>query len=60
MYFIGCLLFKIGNTSNVTLQVFNSLGQLVATICQEKQLPAGAYTYNLNKSDFRSGIYYAK
>lgn len=53
-------MFKIGNTSNVTLQVYNSLGQLIATICEAKQLPAGAYTYNLNLNDFKPGIYYAK
>lgn len=53
-------MFKIGSTSNITLKVYNSLGQLIATICEEKQLPAGSNSYNLNKTEFMSGIYYAK
>lgn len=54
------LMFKIGNKSNVTLQIFNSLGQLISTICDEKQMQSGSYTYNISKTDVNPGIYFAK
>jgi len=44
---------------NVTLQIFNSLGQLVTTLVDEPQ-SAGYYDYDWQADAFASGVYFAR
>ena len=44
-------------TENVSLKIFNSLGQEIATLINEKQSP-GTYSVDWNASDYSSGIYF--
>ncbi len=48
--------YVLPNTSNVTLDVFNMLGQKVATLVDSRQ-NAGNYTVNFDASNLSSGIY---
>ncbi|MBE2255536.1 MAG: T9SS type A sorting domain-containing protein [Ignavibacteria bacterium] len=50
--------FDIAKTSNVSLIVFNSLGESVMTLVDNKMFNAGSYSYNLNLSNIKSGIYF--
>jgi hypothetical protein len=43
----------------VTLDVYNSIGQKVATLVNETKT-AGTYAVNFNASDLTSGIYFYK
>ncbi len=49
--------FTLPRTSEVKLQVFNSIGMLVATLIDE-QRPAGSYTSTFNASNNASGMYF--
>jgi hypothetical protein len=49
--------YKIPNTSDVDLSVYNILGQKVTTLVSEKQKP-GTYEYAWDASQFASGIYF--
>ncbi len=49
--------YGIPRNSNVTLKVFNSLGQLVSTIVNEFQ-NTGYHSVLWNGSDFASGVYF--
>ena len=48
--------FDIPKTSEVTLKIFNILGEEVATLVSDK-LTASSYTYQWNASHLASGIY---
>jgi hypothetical protein len=48
--------FDLPKTSQVTLKVFNILGEEVARLVSEK-LPAGSYSYEWDASNLASGIY---
>ena len=48
--------FDIPKTSNVTLKIFNILGEEVATLVSDR-LNAGNYTYEWNASKQASGVY---
>lgn len=48
--------FAIPQQSNVTLKIYNMLGQEVATLVNE-QMTAGNYTVNFDASNLSSGIY---
>lgn len=48
--------FGVPEGSNVTLKIFNTLGEQVAEVVNE-YLDAGTYTYNYNASQLPSGIY---
>jgi hypothetical protein len=48
--------FGIPEGSNVTLKIFNSLGEEVAELLNE-YMDAGTYTYNFDASKLPSGIY---
>jgi hypothetical protein len=48
--------FSVPTTSVVRLQVYNSIGQVVATLV-EGTMAAGTYTATLNGSNLASGIY---
>ena len=49
--------FSIPQTSYVTLEVFNTLGERVGVLASE-ELVAGTYKYNWDASDLTSGIYF--
>ncbi|MBI3189556.1 MAG: T9SS type A sorting domain-containing protein [Ignavibacteriales bacterium] len=51
--------YQLPVTSHVTLQIYNILGQQVATLVNEK-LTAGSYSVNWNPNEIASGIYYYK
>ncbi len=51
--------FSIPASGNVSLAVYNVLGQKVATLVSE-ELSAGAYKYQFDASNLTSGIYFYK
>lgn len=51
--------FSIKDKSNYKLEVFNSLGKLVAELFN-KELTAGEYEFKFDGSNFTSGIYFYK
>ena len=51
--------FSIGETSSVTIRVYNSVGGEVCVLINE-QKPAGNYTLNFNGNGLASGVYYYK
>ena len=48
-----------GETQDVKLIVYNSLGMLIATLVDEKQ-NAGNYNVSFNGNNFSSGVYFYK
>jgi len=48
--------FNLPKTSNVTLKIFNVIGEEITTIVS-KQLPAGNYSYKWDASNHASGVY---
>lgn len=51
--------FSLAKTENVSLQVYNSLGQLLVNL-EHEQLGNGTYNYQWNAQSFPSGIYSCK
>jgi hypothetical protein len=51
--------FSLGSDGSVTLIVYNTLGQIVARLVNEK-LPAGAHAASWNADALPSGVYYAQ
>jgi hypothetical protein len=51
--------FSIPNEGIVTLNVYNSLGQQVATLVNESK-PAGTYQVDFDGADLTSGVYFYK
>lgn len=51
--------YGIAQSSNVELLIYNSLGQKVATVVNQRQI-AGNYTVNFDASNLASGIYFYK
>lgn len=51
------ILFKVGNSSNITLRLYNLLGEQIDTIINDYRLK-GSYEVNLNAASLTSGIYY--
>uniref|UniRef100_A0A7V2ZKJ2 DUF4832 domain-containing protein n=1 Tax=Ignavibacterium album TaxID=591197 RepID=A0A7V2ZKJ2_9BACT len=51
------ILYKVGNSSNITLRLYNSLGEQIDTLINDYRLK-GSYEVNLNASSLTSGIYY--
>ncbi len=51
--------FSVPQTSNIKLEVFNTLGQKVSTLVNSK-VNAGNHTINYNASELSSGIYIYK
>jgi hypothetical protein len=49
--------YRLPKTSEVELNIYNLLGQKVATLVSKKQ-PAGQYQVQWDASNFASGIYY--
>ncbi len=51
------LRYNISNISNVTLKIYNILGEEIATLVNEKKSP-GVYTLPWNASTMHNGIYF--
>ena len=49
--------FSIPQTSFITLEVFNSIGEKVGVLVSE-ELSSGIYSYNWNATGLASGIYF--
>lgn len=49
--------YQITKNDNVSLKIFDILGQEIATLINEKQSP-GTYSVDWNASDYTSGIYF--
>lgn len=49
--------FTLASSSDVTLEVFNMLGQKVATLLQNEKLTAGKHSEAFNASSLSSGMY---
>ena len=51
--------YFVGNTTNVSLKLYNSVGQMVKEIVNNKNHIGGrSYLVNLTNEDLSSGIYY--
>ncbi|UCG55151.1 MAG: T9SS type A sorting domain-containing protein, partial [Dehalococcoidia bacterium] len=48
--------FDLPKTSQVTLKIYNILGEEVATLVSDR-LTAGSYSYEWNASNLSSGVY---
>ncbi len=51
--------FTINESANVTLSIYDALGNVVETIVNA-ELAAGTYNYNVNLSNYSNGNYFAK
>jgi hypothetical protein len=51
--------YELPHASRVSLKVYNTLGQEVATLVNEAK-PAGVYTVDFDAGGFASGVYYAR
>ena len=51
------LSFELPNASNVQLQVFNMMGQRVATLIQNQSFTAGTHQVRFDASNLPSGVY---
>ena len=49
--------FSLAATSDVTLEVYNMLGQKVATLLQNQKMNAGSHTQTFDASRLASGMY---
>lgn len=49
--------FNVPELTNVSLKVYNSVGQEIATLVNESKQP-GNYSVNFNASEFASGVYF--
>ena len=49
--------FSIPQSSNVTLKIFNTLGQEVSTLINQN-MESGVHTINFDASQLNSGIYF--
>lgn len=50
--------FKLGSASNVTLSVYNVLGQKVASLLTNRKMTAGSHIVGFDASQLSSGIYF--
>ncbi|MBE9491399.1 MAG: T9SS type A sorting domain-containing protein [Bacteroidetes bacterium] len=52
------LLIKISAQDNVSVKLYNSVGQLVSNIVDQQIIPEGIFTHDLDTSGLEAGIYY--
>lgn len=50
--------FNLGEMSNVSLSIYNVLGQRVATLVQGEQLASGSHTLQFDAARLASGVYF--
>ena len=51
--------YEIAKTSEVTLKIYNSIGQEVAELVKETKVP-GTYEVRFNAKELASGVYFYK
>ena len=49
--------FSLNRSANISLQVYNTLGQLVATLIDNKNFTGGNYSITFDASELASGVY---
>lgn len=49
--------FTLANATDVTLEVYNLLGQKVATLLQNEKMTAGQHSHNFDAASLASGMY---
>jgi hypothetical protein len=52
--------FSVPEAQGVTLDVYNMLGQHVATLANNEMVSAGSHAYNFDASQLSSGVYLYK
>jgi hypothetical protein len=52
--------YQLPVSSNVTLKIFNVLGQEVITLIDNKNYEAGIHSVNFNAEGLNSGVYFYK
>jgi hypothetical protein len=52
--------FKIAQSDKVSLKIYNTLGQEVATVLDDKRFTAGRHVVNFDASNLASGVYFYK
>ena len=57
---ITTIRFEIAKTDPVSIQVYNLLGEEVATLVSEKTFTPGTYTVTWDASEMASGVYLYK
>ena len=50
--------FSLSTSENVTLEIFDILGQMVDRLLDNKYIPSGKYTVSWNASFHKSGVYF--
>lgn len=50
--------FSLAKSGNVSLKIYNVMGQLVKSIISNEYKSRGTYEYNINMDSFASGIYF--
>jgi hypothetical protein len=50
--------FTLAKTGNVSLRVYNIIGQQVMTVVNNKEMHNGTYEYKVDMSSFSSGVYF--
>ncbi|MFO7448002.1 MAG: T9SS type A sorting domain-containing protein, partial [Ignavibacteriaceae bacterium] len=50
--------FDLGRMSNVSLTIYNILGQKVATLLNNVEMNAGRYTYQFDARNLATGVYF--
>ncbi len=52
--------FDLAKTGNVSLKIYNVMGQLVKTVIDNKNMSQGQYKFTVNMDNYSSGIYFYK
>lgn len=50
--------FSLSQAGNVSLKIYNVVGQLVKTVVDNVYKNQGSYTYNVSMNNFSSGVYF--
>lgn len=52
--------YNLSQSANCKLDIYNTAGQLVKTLLDSKNLPAGNYSKSYNVSDLNTGLYFVR
>ena len=55
---MNILKFNIGQAGNVSLKIYNVMGQLVRTVIENSFKPSGEFEYTVKMDNLTSGIYF--
>lgn len=50
--------FTLAKSGTVSLRVYNTIGQLIMTVVNNKEMLTGSYDYSVDLSGFSSGVYF--